>query len=396
MPLPSSIQGITLKVTSVTQDTPPIQAIHEQIISSAVTGENIGIPITASDILNAFNTKPAGTIFTPSIVVNYVNNITSVSVPASTPNASNFVPKKITSILSLASTLNKLTTDSSFSLSDFITTNRLGDLSYSSSDTNVAEVDSSGYVTLKGVAGTTTINVSPAASANGVYTDISAVSSQLVVSVPPPPPTSPISLAANSITIHHTGLLTDIPSSTPLFIQANPRGTGTAWFAVVDNTAKSYITNYAKNETIGINYFTISGQLVLFNNIVTTHMTDMFNLFLDTTTFNQDISSWDTSKVTNMIGLLRKNHSFNKPLNDWNTSSVIYMDRLFEQSGYNQPIGSWDTSSVTGMNNMFNGAYAFNQNISNWDVSLVTPKPPTGFRVNGSVLLTINIPLAFR
>ena len=263
-------------------------------------------------------------------------------------------------------------------------------------------MDSSGYVTLKGVAGTTTINVSPAASANGVYTDISAVSSQLVVSVPPPPPTSPISLEANGVTIRHTGLPTDIPSSTPLFIQANPRGTGTEWFAVVDNTAKSYITNYAKNETIGINYFKPPSQPpsqsspVLFNNIVTTHMTDMFNLFLNTTTFNQDISSWDTSKVTNMIGLLRNNHSFNKPLNDWNTSSVIYMDRLFEQSGYNQPIGSWDTSSVTGMNNMFNGAYAFNQNITNWDVSLVTPKPPTGFRVNGSVLLTINIPLAFR
>ena len=402
MPLPSSIQGITLKVTSVTQDTPPIQAIHEQIISSAVTGENIGIPITASDILNAFSTKPAGTIFTPSIVVNYANNITSVSVPASTPNASNFVPKKITSILSLASTLNKLTTDSSFSLSDFITTNRLGDLSYSSSNTSVAEVDSSGYVTLKGVVGTTTINVSPAASANGVYTAISAVSSQLVVSVPPPPPTSPIILEANDVTIRHTGLPTDIPSSTPLFIQANPRGTGTEWFAVVDNTAKSYITNYAKNETIGINYFKPPSQTpsqsspVLFNNIVTTHMTDMFNLFLNTTTFNQDISSWDTSKVRNMIGLLRNNNSFNKPLNDWNTSSVIYMDRMFEQSGYNQPIGSWDTSSVTGMNNMFNGAYAFNQNISNWNVSLVTPKPPTGFRVNGSVLLTINIPLAFR
>jgi surface protein len=398
MPLPSSIQGITLKVTSVTQDNPPIQAIHEQIISSAVAGENIGIPITASDILNAFSTKPAGTIFTPSIVVNYVNNITSVSVPASTPNVSNFVPKKITSILSLANTLNKLTTDSSFSLSDFITTNRLGDLSYSSSDTNVAEVDSSGYVTLKGVVGTTTINVSLAASANGVYTAASAVSSQLVVSVPPPPPSSPISLAANGVTIRHTtGLVSDVPSF-PWFIQANLRGTGTEWFGVVDNTAKSYITNYAKNETIGINYFKPPNQIspIPFNNIVTTHMTDMFNLFLNTTTFNQDISSWDTSKVTNMIGLLRNNHSFNKPLNNWNTSSVIYMDRMFEQSGYNQPIGSWDTSSVIGMNNMFNGAYAFNQNISNWNVSLVTPKPPTGFRVNGSVLLTINIPLAFR
>ena len=392
--LPSSVQSIAL---SFTKGNPPTQLSHTQTIplESMQVGTNSSNSVKVdSTFAAAFNAEQSGTIFTPSIVVNYGNNITSVTPPAF--GVPNFVPVKIASTLSLANTLNKLTTDSAFSLSDFITTNSPGSLSYSSSDANVAEVDSSGQVTLKGVVGTTTISVTQAASNDGRYAAASAVSRQLVVSAPS---TSPISLAANSVTIRHTtGLVSDVPSF-PWFIQADPRGTGTAeWFVIVDNTAKSYITNYAKNETIGRNYFKPLNQSnpVLFNNIVTTHMTDMFNMFLDTNAFNQDISSWDTSKVTNMIGLLRNNHSFNQQLNNWNTSKVIYMDRMFEQSGFNQPIGSWNTSSVTGMNNMFNGAYAFNQNISNWNVSLVTPKPPTGFRVNGSVLLTINIPLAFR
>ena len=69
---------------------------------------------------------------------------------------------------------------------------------------------------------------------------------------------------------------------------------------------------------------------VLFNNIVTTLMTDMSNMFSGTTTFNQ-------------------------------------------------PINSWDTSNVTNMNYMFDQAIAFNQNISGWDVANVIPKPPVQF-----------------
>ncbi|WP_338977604.1 BspA family leucine-rich repeat surface protein [Spiroplasma endosymbiont of Panzeria rudis] len=38
---------------------------------------------------------------------------------------------------------------------------------------------------------------------------------------------------------------------------------------------------------------------------------------------------------------------------------------------FNQDLSSWDTSNVTNMNWMFHGAISFNQNISNWDVSNV-------------------------
>ncbi len=49
-------------------------------------------------------------------------------------------------------------------------------------------------------------------------------------------------LDANNVTIKWTG--TTVPS--PYFVQANPRGTGMEWFAIVNNSTKSNITAYAK------------------------------------------------------------------------------------------------------------------------------------------------------
>jgi surface protein len=320
-----------------------------------------------STFATAFNTEPAGTIFTPSVIVNYGNNITIATTPAL--NVPNFVPLKIASTLSLANIPNKFSADSAFSLSDFITTNSPGSLSYSSSDANVAEVDSSGQVTLKGVVGTTTISVTQAASNDGRYAAASAVSRQLVVSSPP------ISLAANSVTIQYTPAVGYSPPSFPFFIRANPRNTGIEWFAVVDNTANSYITSYAKNETMGINYFKPPNQSnpVIFNNIVTTNITYMSYMFYLASTFNQPISSWDTSKVTDMLSMFNGASAFNQPIGSWDTSKVTRMNAMFYNiTTFNQPIGSWNTSSVTNMDGMFNGAYAFNQNISAWNTSKVT------------------------
>jgi surface protein len=192
-------------------------------------------------------------------------------------------------------------------------------------------------------------------------------------------------LDANNVTVKWTG--TSVPS--PYFVQANPRGTGMEWFAIVNNSTKSNITNYAKNIQSGITYFTppSSSTPIPFNNIVTTLVTDMVCMFTYTTStnpggiifsdtillFNQNISDWDVSNVTKM-GLMFYNASaFNQPIGNWNVSNVTNIYEMFgKASSFNQPIGNWNVSNVSSMGYMFYEASAFNQPIGNWNVSNVT------------------------
>jgi surface protein len=182
----------------------------------------------------------------------------------------------------------------------------------------------------------------------------------------------PISLAANGVTIQYTGLASYVPSSTPLFIQMNPRGIGLEWFAVVNNTSKPQIKNYASNGTSS-SYFTTSGQLVPFNNIVTTLMTDMSDMFYDVNGFNQDIGSWDTSNVTDMYGMFMRATTFNQNIGSWNTAKVRNMFGMFNYaSTFNRAIGGWNTSRVNTMERMFDNAISFNQYIGGWDTGQVS------------------------
>jgi surface protein len=319
MPLPSSVQSIAL---SFTKGEPPTQeqVSHTQTIPlesmQSLTTPNKSVKID-SIFVAAFNNEQAGTIFTPSIVVNYENNVTITTSPAT--GVPNFIPK-------------------------------------------------------------------------------------------PPPP---ISLLANGETIRHTGLVTDVPSSTPLFIQSNPRGlvTGPEWFAVIKQDSTPFINAYAKSNSSS--FFTPLGETmpVIYDNIVTTHITDMYGLFYEVGVFTHKVSSWDTSKVTNMFRafwvsgfnseindwdvsnvmymtlLFRDNGYFNKPLNKWNTSKVTNMEGMFQNCSFNQDISSWNTSKVTDMNYMFNNAVFFNQNISSWKVYKLTSKPnkPSGFDTNAAL-----------
>jgi surface protein len=191
---------------------------------------------------------------------------------------------------------------------------------------------------------------------------------------PYPPP--PISLDTNGVTIKYTG---GSISSSPYFIQANPRGTGMEWFAVVNNNAKDMIANYATNLSAGSgrSYFTNNGNTVPFSNIVTSLMTDMSYMIRFASAFNQPIGSWDTSNVTNMIFMFDSATNFNQPIGSWNTSNVPNMMYMFNNAtAFNQNIGSWNTSSVTNMSYMFNNATAFNNNndpsIGSWNTSSVT------------------------
>ena len=75
-------------------------------------------------------------------------------------------------------------------------------------------------------------------------------------------------------------------------------------YTVVDNTS-------IKTQVAAANY-----------NLCTTFVTDMNELFRDNTSFNSDISFWDTAAVTNMVAMFYNATSFNQDLSNWCVTNI--------------------------------------------------------------------------
>lgn len=100
-------------------------------------------------------------------------------------------------------------------------------------------------------------------------------------------------------------------------------------------------------------------------------VTSIEQAFMGCTSFNGDVSRWDTTTVTDMDYVFALT-AFNQSIGNWNTSNVTSMSGMFySASDFNQDITQLDTSKVKDMNFMFYGAASFNQNLSGWDVSNV-------------------------
>ena len=107
--------------------------------------------------------------------------------------------------------------------------------------------------------------------------------------------------------------------------------------------------------------------------VCTTPVTDMSEMFLNDTAFNQPIGAWDVSNVTDMSSMFSGAAGFNRFIKGWDVSNVTNMSEMFRSaSSFNQPIGDWDVNNVTDMSSMFFYARSFNQPIGNWDVNNVT------------------------
>ena len=151
-------------------------------------------------------------------------------------------------------------------------------------------------------------------------------------------------------------------------------------YTAVDN---STIAGQIANNNVNLCTTKVTDMDGLFNNNSsfntdisfwdTTAVTNMRNMFFGASIFNQNIGSWDTSNVTNMEEMFNVAREFNQDISNWNTSNVSNMRYMFAQAtAFNQNIGSWNTSSVTNMYGMFYFASAFNQDLGSWNTSGVT------------------------
>merc|ERR1711904_767077 len=72
-----------------------------------------------------------------------------------------------------------------------------------------------------------------------------------------------------------------------------------------------------------------------------------WNLFQGATSFNQDISNWDTARVTDMARMFQGASSFDQPIGSWNVAKVDDMNSIFRDTvSFKQDISAWSTSSA--------------------------------------------------
>jgi len=94
------------------------------------------------------------------------------------------------------------------------------------------------------------------------------------------------------------------------------------------------------------------------------NVTTMRSMFEGASSFDGDISSWNTAAV-DMSSTFRGASSFaQEDLSRWDTSAVTTMRGMFYgASSFDGDISAWNTAAVFDLNQMFKGATSFNQDL---------------------------------
>ena len=147
----------------------------------------------------------------------------------------------------------------------------------------------------------------------------------------------------------------------------------TVWYGTMPNWDTSLVEDMSGYDG-GVQGFggksTFNGDISKWN---TGKVTTMEAMFYQASAFNQDIGSWNTGQVTHMGDMFDSASAFNQDIGGWNTAQVTRMGFMFySASAFNQDIGSWNTAQVTDMEGMFYFASAFNQDIGSWNTGKVT------------------------
>ena len=134
---------------------------------------------------------------------------------------------------------------------------------------------------------------------------------------------------------------------------------------ITQSTIYSAVNLWLQNKSMAIKAY---GDINSWEFDSTNPVTDMSGLFKNKSSFNDNISNWDTSKVTDMSNMFKGATTFNQNIatniHKWNVEKVKNMENMFNGAiAFNQDITDWNVGQVTNMNNMFYGATTFNQNI---------------------------------
>jgi surface protein len=102
---------------------------------------------------------------------------------------------------------------------------------------------------------------------------------------------------------------------------------------------------------------------------------DAEHMFNGASSMNADLSTWTTTSLTKCSNMFKLASAFTgvNGLNNWDVSLVTSMDRMFFGcTSFNGDISDWDVSAVSTMEEMFSGCTSFNSDIKDWTVSAVT------------------------
>ncbi|MEL6304823.1 MAG: BspA family leucine-rich repeat surface protein, partial [Bacteroidota bacterium] len=100
------------------------------------------------------------------------------------------------------------------------------------------------------------------------------------------------------------------------------------------------------------------------------NVTNASIMFEDATSFNGDLSGWDTQNITNMAAMFKGAAAFvGNGIENWDTGNVRHMQSMFsEASVFDANLANWNIQNIERMDSMFDNS---GLSTDNYDATLV-------------------------